>query len=118
MWRVGNGALVSFVEDRWVGSGRAFKLPAHMVEFLRDNGFFNLSQIVDLVTSNPWGQGWSLGEILGFRGECFVAWRGYITRLKRSHVRLQERPKELIWVNSPLGVYSHKVWYNHLSSEA
>ena len=69
-------------------SGKAFKLPDHMVQPLRANGMFRLSQIAHPGNSSLWGQGWASTERLGFREEDVVTWEGYVANLRASYVKI------------------------------
>ena len=80
-----------------------------MIEKLHSYGFFSLKDIGTLGLTCLLEQRWLSGEQLGLVDQQYaIAWNGYLTILKGSHVRLSNEIDVLVWSLSKSGKYSTK----------
>jgi hypothetical protein len=89
VWSVGNGTCVRLGEHPWVGYGLEYIILGHIIQHLRDRGYYKLSEIVDLRNTSIWSWGWLIARRIGFKYEAYHAWRNFLDRLKPSHVRIK-----------------------------
>jgi hypothetical protein len=114
-WRVGKGNKVRIRADPWPGSGNSHRLQEHMVHQLNENGFFFLSQIVDPERSSIWAQEWKGYGKVGLEDHFSEEWGRYIRALQSAHIHISDKEDELVWKNSPFGMYTPKLGYTNSS---
>jgi len=113
-WQVGNGENVRIGRDPWVGCNESFALSPELNAHLDSKGIFGLNQIAIMGQSTIWGQAWKLEEELEIDPRWRNEWRSFLQELKRSNVRIQDRPDQLVWAHAENGAYSPKAGYAFL----
>lgn len=116
-WRVGNGETLRIGRDPWVGCSEGFALPPDLLTHLDDGGITSLNQIANMEQSSIWGQSWKSEEVLGLDPIWRNEWKLFLQELRRSNVRLKDRPNSLVWAHSETGLYSPKAGYNFLMKQ-
>jgi hypothetical protein len=74
VWNVGNGKKVEVDEYPWRGLGEDFRLLTHMIQVLRERGYFYLSRIINLEMTIILRQEWKQGYVFGFVGTMHYAY--------------------------------------------
>lgn len=100
-----------------MGCPDSYALSRDLVEHLNNRGFFFLCQISDPVNSSIWRQEWLSRDFLALEGRWQEEWRAFHASLLNSHIRINNEPDELRWVNSQMGFYSPKNGYDWLMSQ-
>eukprot|EP00253_Pinus_taeda_P010579 PITA_10579 len=113
-WQVGNGEQVRIGRDPWVGCNESFALPPELTNHLDSMRIQGLNQIANPGQSTIWGQAWKSIEELGIDPRWRDEWRRFIQELKRSNVRIQDRPDQLVWAHAESSAYTPKMGYSFL----
>lgn len=113
-WQVGNGENVRLGRDPWVGCNDSFALTPPLVAHLDSLGLHGLHQIANPGLSTIWGQAWKSAESLGIDPRWETDWQVFLQELKRSNVRIQDKPDKLVWAHAESGSYSPKAGYSFL----
>ena len=85
-----------------------------MIQHIHLQVLYHLDQIVDPASTTFWNQGWMDAHRLGLRDAQVDAWNVYVNALWSSHLRLTDRPDELILNSALEGIYTPKLGYIQL----
>eukprot|EP00253_Pinus_taeda_P007705 PITA_07705 len=113
-WRVGNGESVRIGRDPWVGCSEGFALSPDLLTHLDEKGIKSLNQIANMNQSSIWGQPWKSEVALVLDLIWRNEWQLFLQELRRSNVRLKDRPDSLVWAHAETSLYSPKAGYNFL----
>ena len=113
-WRVWRSSKVGIGEDSCLGCQRNHILRQPVIQHIHLQGLYHLDQIVDPASTTFWNQGWMDAHRLGLRDAQVDAWNVYVNALWSSHLRLTDRPDELIWNSALEGIYTPKLGYIQL----
>lgn len=97
-----------------MGCSDSFALSSGLLTHLDSLGIKSLSQIVSEGQSSIWGQAWKLEDEVGIDPIWREQWQQFIQELRRSNVRLSDKPDSLVWAHSETGSYSPKAGYYFL----
>lgn len=81
---------------------------------LEVQGYLHLNQIIDPIHTTIWRQGWLSRNMLGLLAQEILEWVRFTQALEKSHIHLQDRLDELLWVGDPSGMYTQKTGYIRL----
>ena len=115
VWKIGIGASVCLGLDPWVGCKWRHLLPSFFIDKFHSVGVFSLKDIGVPGLIPLMEQGWLLADQLGLDDhQDAIVWNGYLSILKRSHVRLTNDNDVLVWNLSKYGLYTPKEGYVQL----
>ena len=113
-WQVGNGENLRIGRDPWVGCNESFTLSPGLIAHLESKGISCLNQIANIGQSSIWGQAWKSIADLEIDPIWRNEWQLFLQELKRSNVRIKDRPDTLVWAHAETGTYSPKAGYKFL----
>eukprot|EP00253_Pinus_taeda_P019083 PITA_19083 len=116
-WQVGSGENVRIGRDPWVGCNERYALSQGLIRHLESKGILHLHHIEKIGQSTIWGQAWKSSVDLNLDPIWWEEWHSFTKELKRSNVRIKDRPDQLVWAYADSGSYAPKAGYNFLMTK-